>query len=105
MATTSLLVEVVLVSSPEKQQEALRRFHGVAGLTALGTSSDDDHFVVVECVDQLMKSAAEIILGDIDHHAVCTYVSGPLSLIAPDPVVPTSIAARELTHVNAGGSH
>ena len=85
MAPTSMFVEVVHVSSPHKQQEVLKRFHGVAGLTALGTSSGDDHLVVFGCFDHLLKSAAEVILADIDHDAVCTHVSEPLSLTAPSP--------------------
>jgi len=81
-----MFVEVVHLTSPQKQQEVLKRFHGVDGLTALGTSTGDDHLVVFGCFDDLMKSAAEVILADIDQDAVCTYVSEPpLSLTAPGP--------------------
>jgi len=52
-------------------------FEGVDGLTVSGVSTDHKHFVVLGFVDQLIKSAAEVILAEIDRDAVCTYISGP----------------------------
>lgn len=80
MATPSWFVEVVHVTSRNKQQEVLRLFEGFSGLTASGITSGHNHFVVFGCVDTLMKRAAEVLVSDIDHDAVyTTYVSDPPS--------------------------
>jgi len=75
--SSSWYVEIVHVTSLEKQQEVLRLFQDVAGLTAMGVSSGHDHSVVFGCVDSLMRSAAEVLLSELDRDAVCTHVSGP----------------------------
>jgi len=77
MTTPSWFVEVVHVTNRHKQQQVLGRLQGVAGLTASGVSSGHDHFVVVGCLNDLMRSAVEVHLSEIDHDAVCTYISGP----------------------------
>jgi len=77
MAPTSVFVEVVHVTSQEKQQEVLRLFRRVAELSAIEVSAGQHYFVIFWCADELMKNAAEVILGDIDHDAVCTHVSSP----------------------------
>jgi hypothetical protein len=51
-------MDVVHVTSREKQQEVIKLFTGVAGLTAMGTSTNDDYRVVIGSVDNLMRSAA-----------------------------------------------
>ena len=79
--TRSWLVEVVQVTSDDKQQRILELFKGVTGLTVLGASSGQDHFVVLGCDGNLMKSAAEVLISEIDPDAFCTYISDsrPLS--------------------------
>ena len=77
MATASWFVEVVQVTSPGKQQEVLALLHGITGLTALGTTSGRDHFVVFECADHSMKISAEVLIAEIDRHVIWTYPSGP----------------------------
>jgi hypothetical protein len=76
MATPSY-VEIVHVTSRQKQQEVLRLFRDVAGLTAMGVSTGQRHSVVFGCLNSLMKSAAEVLLAELDPDAVCTHVSGP----------------------------
>jgi len=77
MATPSWYVEIVHVTSLEKQQEVLRLFQSVAGLTAMGVSSGHDHSVVFGCADKLMRSSAEVFLAELDPDAVCAHISGP----------------------------
>ena len=77
MATPSWYVEIVHVTSRQKQSEVIRLFQDVAGLTAMAVSSGDGHSVVFGCVDSLMRSAAEVLLAEIDPDAVCTHISGP----------------------------
>lgn len=77
MATASWYVEIVHDTSLQKQQEVLRLFQSVAGLTAMGVSSGHDHSVVFGCSDRLMRGAAEVLLAEMDPDAVCTHVSGP----------------------------
>ena len=69
------LVEVVQVTSRDKQQEILELLKECAGLTVLGTSSGHDHFVVFGCDGTLMGGAAEALIAEIDLDAVRTYVS------------------------------
>ncbi|HWM14972.1 MAG TPA: hypothetical protein VNP97_00130 [Microbacterium sp.] len=78
-------LEVVHVTSRAKQQEVLTLLGGVAGLTTMGVSSGRDQFVVVGAVDNLMKSAARVLISDIDPDAVLTYNSdaAPLGRITP----------------------
>jgi hypothetical protein len=77
MASSSWYVEIVHVTSLQKQQEVLRLFQSVAGLTAMGVSSGHDHSVVFGCSNSLMRGAAEVFLAEMDPDAVCTHVSGP----------------------------
>ena len=77
MATPSWYVEIVHVTSLQRQQEVVRLFQDVAGLTAMAVSSGDHHAVVFGCVDSLMKNAAEVLIAEIDPDAICTHVSGP----------------------------
>ena len=85
MPTPPWFVEVVLVTNRHKQQEVLGLFHGVTGLTAMGVTSGHDQFVVFGAVDNLMKSAAEELISDIDHDAVLTHNSDarPRSRMTP----------------------
>jgi len=77
MATTSVFVEVVRVTSRKRQQDVLRLVRGVVGLTAFDVSSGNHHLVIFWCADKVAKSAAELLLADIDHDAVCTYLTAP----------------------------
>jgi hypothetical protein len=77
MAPTSVFVEVVHVTSRQRQQEVLRLFRRVAKLTAIEVSSDKHYFVIFWCADEFTKNAAEVILGDIEHDVVRTSFSGP----------------------------
>ena len=83
--TRAWLVEVVKVTSRDKQHEILELLTGVVGLTVLGTSSGHDHFVVFGCDGNLMKGAAEVLIAEIDPDAVRTYVSDPRPLIDTSP--------------------
>jgi len=77
MTTPPWFVEVVHLTNRDKQQEVLELFEDVTGLTASGISSGGQHFVVLGCVDRLMKSAAEVLIADIDRGAVYdSYISG-----------------------------
>lgn len=75
MHTPSWILEVVRVSSREKQQEVLGHFPGLNGLIATGMSAGPDHFVVLGCVNDLFKGLADIVIADIDDGAVCDYLS------------------------------
>jgi len=77
MATPAWYVEIAHVTSLQKQQEVIRLFQDIAGLTAMGVSSGRDYTVVFGCVDGLMKSAAEVLLAKIDPAVVFTHDSGP----------------------------
>ena len=72
MATSPWYVEIVLVSSFEKQQDLLSLLHDVAGVTALGSSSGSDHFVIFECPDRRLKIAVEKLFVDVDPASVLT---------------------------------
>ena len=65
-------VETVLASSLEKQQDLLKLLHDVAGVTALGSSSGSDHFVIFECPDRRLKIAVEKLLAEVDPASVLT---------------------------------
>ena len=72
MALTPWYIEIVRVSSREKQQDLLRLLHEVAGVTALGSSADSDHFVIFECPDQRLKIAVEKLFVAMDPASVLT---------------------------------
>ena len=65
-------VEIVLASSLEKQQDLLKLLHDVSGVTALGSSSGSDHFVIFECPDKRLKIAVEKLLAEVDPASVLT---------------------------------
>ena len=75
MATSPWYLEIIRVSSLEKQQELLRLLHHVTGVTALGTSVGIDHFVILECPDLRLKSAIEKLFVDVDPNAVLTHMA------------------------------
>jgi hypothetical protein len=68
-------VEIVRVSSNEKQQELLRLLHDVAGVTALGSTSGSDQFVIFECPDLRLKAAVEKLLVEVDPSSVLTHTA------------------------------
>jgi hypothetical protein len=72
MTTTPWYMEIVQVSSREKQQDLLRLLHEVAGVTALGSSSGSDDFVIFECPDQRLKIAIEKLFAASDPDSVVT---------------------------------
>jgi hypothetical protein len=52
-------LEVVHVASHEKQQDLLTLLHDVVEVTALGTTTTPNHYVVFECPDRRLKVAIE----------------------------------------------
>jgi hypothetical protein len=70
MTTTAWYVEIVRVSSREKQQDLLRLLHEVADITALGSSSGSDDFVIFECPDQRLKLAIEKLFAATDPDSI-----------------------------------
>jgi len=89
MATPSWYVEIVHVTSLQKQQDVLRLFEDVAGLTAMAVSSGDGHFVVLGTIDTLLKSAAEVLISEVDPAAVLTYNSDARTLSRMIPGYPS----------------
>ena len=75
MATSPWYVEVIRVSSLEKQQDLLRLLHEVVSVTALGSTSDSEHFVIFECTDLRLKIAIEKMFGEVDPASLPTYTS------------------------------
>lgn len=72
MPPTPWYLEIVLVSSQQKQQDLLTLLHEVAGVTALGSTSGSDHFVIFECPDIRLKIAVEKLFTDVDPTSVLT---------------------------------
>jgi len=70
--TTPWYLEIVRVSSREKQQDLLTLLHDVASVTALGSSSGPDHYVVFECPDRRLKTSIEKLFGEVDPASVLT---------------------------------
>ena len=68
-------LEIVHVSSHEKQQDLLTLLHDVANVTALGSTSGPDHFVVFECPDRRLKVAIEKLFTEVDPESESTFVS------------------------------
>lgn len=75
MAATPWYVEIVRVSSLEKQQDLLSLLHEVAGVTALGSSNVSEHFVIFECPDLRLKIAIEKLFVDVDPASVLTHTA------------------------------
>ena len=75
MAITPWYLEVVRVSTEEKQQDLLTLLREVASVTALGSSSGPDYYVVFECPDQRLKAAIEKLFGELDPAAEPTFQS------------------------------
>lgn len=69
---TPWYLEIVRVSSREKQQDLLTLLRDVASVTALGNTSGHDHYVVFECPDRLLKSATEKLFAEVDPASVRT---------------------------------
>ena len=72
MTDSPWYLEVVNVSSRQKQQDLLKLLHDVAGVTALGSTSGSDHFVVFECPDIRLKIAVEKLFTEVDPASVLT---------------------------------
>lgn len=68
-------VEIVQVSDRDKQQDLLELLLTVSGVTALGTDSDTDHYVVFECADLRLKSDVEALITDVDDAAVVVHTT------------------------------
>ena len=75
MAASPWYVEIVRVSSLERQQDLLRLLHEVVGVTALGSSSDSEHFVIFECPDLRLKIAVEKLFVEVDPTSVLTHTA------------------------------
>lgn len=75
MAPSPWYVEIVQVSSYEKQQDLLTLLHDVAGVTALGSSSGPDHYVIFECPDPRLKIAVEKLFVEVDPASVLTHTA------------------------------
>ena len=65
-------LEIVRVSSREKQQDLLTLLREVVSVTALGSSSGADHYVVFECSDLLLRRAIEQLCIEVDPASVRT---------------------------------
>jgi len=85
MARTSWFLEIVQVASLQQQQQVLQLFQTVPGLTVFGASGGSHHIVGFMCDDQSTKSAADVLLAEIDPNGVCIYDSGPLDV---EPTTP-----------------
>ena len=72
MTDSPWYLEIVHVSSRQKQQDLLNILHEVAGVTALGSTSGSDHFVVFECPDIRLKIAVEKLFAEVDPASVLT---------------------------------
>jgi len=79
MAKAPWYLEIVQVSSLQKQQDLLTLLREVAEVTALGSSSGDDYFVIYDCPDRRLKSAVEKLFAAVDPDSHATY-----SLDEPD---------------------
>jgi hypothetical protein len=75
MTASPWYVEIVRVSSYEKQQDLLRLLHDIAGVTALGSSSGSDQFVIFECPDLRLKIAVEKLVAEVDPASVLTHTA------------------------------
>ena len=78
MATTPWYLEIVHVSSHEKQQDLLTLLHDVPSVTALGSSSGPDHYVVFECPDRRLKTSIEELFVEVDPASVLTETHHPM---------------------------
>ena len=75
MAASPWYVEIVRVSSHERQQDLLTLLRDVAGVTALGSSSGSDHFVIFECPDLRLKIAIDKLFVEVDPASVLTHTA------------------------------
>ena len=75
MAPSPWYVEIVRVSSHELQQDLLRLLHDVAGVTALGSTSGFDYYVIFECPDLRLKMAVEKLFVEVDPASVLTHTA------------------------------
>jgi len=75
MPASPWYVEIVRVSSRENQQDLLRLLHDVAGVTALGSSSGSEDFVIFECPDPQLKNAVEKLFVEVDPASVLTHTA------------------------------
>ncbi len=71
--STPWFLEVVRVSSHEKQQDLLTLLREVVDVTALGSTKDDEYFVVFDCPDRRVKAAIEKLFSSVDADATTTY--------------------------------
>ncbi len=67
---TPWYLEIVRVSSREKQQDLLTLLREVVTVTALGSSSGLDHYVVFECSDLPLRRAIEGLFTEVDPASV-----------------------------------
>lgn len=59
-------LEIVQVASTEKQQDLLTLLRDISDVTALGSTTDGEHFVVFECPDPRLKVAIEKLFAVVD---------------------------------------
>ena len=70
---TPWCVLVVRVSSHVKQQETLIALRDIENVTALGTSTDDELFVVVDCSDKRMRETIKKFVSALDPKSQVVY--------------------------------
>ena len=80
-------LEIVHVSSAQKQQDLLTLLHDVVNITALGSSNGTDHYVVFECPDRRLAVAIEKLFAEVDPSSEPTFAS-----------------RREVEHPGGGGA-
>lgn len=85
MAHPSWYLEIVKVSTHQQQQDLLNLLREVAGVTALGTMRDDEHFVVYDCPERQLKLAIERLVLDIDPGAERSYTLDETSSLSDEP--------------------
>ena len=71
---TPWCVLVLKVSSHVKQQEALIALRDIEDVTALGTSGDEDLFVVVDCPDRRMRETIKKFVSVLDPRSEVVYI-------------------------------
>lgn len=67
--TVPWYLEIVHMSSREKQQDLLTLLRDVVSVTALGSSRDDEHFVIYDCPDRRLKVVIDALFSDVDPSA------------------------------------
>jgi hypothetical protein len=67
---TPWYLEIVRVSSREKQQDLLTLLQEVANVTSLGSFDGYDYFIVFECPNRRLKIVIEKLFAEVDPASV-----------------------------------